>query len=1030
MFRLTSLITALLLLAPVQVLAQTAAVKVSAAQTLPAAVPGGYVTLMYSAEGQGEYDFEVTGSADWQPVTRTRRLKLNGHTLLPVTFRVPALALVGQSPPLVLRALQGGQEVGRTQGFAQVQPHPRLHLSSPARVSATTAHPLVVPLEVTNLGNQTDTVTLSIANQDTSAHLSQQQLVLKPGESRTVSATLTLDRVSENFLYILFFEATSSLKPGVTASARTDALFNSVAVVGTGAVLGPTLTLGLGSSVDATAKWTPQGSSTELHYSVRPVVGGALSDYVDGQADLSGLEGTTSQPLPSGVGIGLEFSSQRWGANLSASSRGVGIGGSLNWRGWLLSSSARYQALTNGNLLGVSAGASTSLAGGQLALDATSTLISTPGERRRADSFGVSYARTFGGRWAANAGVRAGGAQAGGQYSTTLGVSQQLSYNAQVFDVTQSYFGSLGGLQVIGLSGGLRSTQPFGVRGALSLLIQPAGLTWTTSGLLLYSAPRGLGLSLSGRATGSSSPGQEGGWQATLSASAPPLTLGSAQVSVAAAYSLSASTQPSGSAAPGQLIHEASLDTALLLKSLQGKASLNWQRADENDQQLRLSVSGAYLWQANTFSASYSREIQTRNQLTSQQAEASWSRDWTPRLSTTLNYSRAWSNQAGSSQVAASAPALGLQPAAGVQVGTQPGTQSLGISIGVQDVGLPGLRLSAGYRLTSPIGALALSQALSVGLGYNLAYRVATPGTLVDLFGGRKGGKVHGVLFQDDNLDGVQDAGEAGLAGVQLQIGSVKTVTDARGAYQLQVPVGSYIPLFTAGLPATVEALNLKAVEVKENADIPTSLAFAPVAAANAVIFNDLDMDGVQGENEVALPYASVQLSGPVSRTVQADARGVARLSALPAGDYRLSLTPDGLPQGFEPSRPVWLLSIQPGQRVPDLHLGAARPARKIVTTYTAGTLTVRGGFPQDALVVPGSSVPLKLQLRGVEKVMVSAFGQQFTPKLTGTQLTQTIAVPPGTAPGVYDVTVVAYGDGGQKTFPFKLLVEAAQSRP
>ena len=193
--RLTLL--ALLLLVPPALPPLSAAAQGSAPSvTAPApreGTPGGYVTLTFQAQGQGEYEFAVESPPDWVPVTRTRNVKLNGNTLIPVTFQVPALAPAGESPALVLRVLQGGTEVARAQTQVRVLPRARVALRSPANLSATPGQTLSVPLEVTNLGNQTDTIRLTITNADRQAQLDSSEVTLKPGESRSVNATLKLE---------------------------------------------------------------------------------------------------------------------------------------------------------------------------------------------------------------------------------------------------------------------------------------------------------------------------------------------------------------------------------------------------------------------------------------------------------------------------------------------------------------------------------------------------------------------------------------------------------------------------------------------------------------------------------------------------------------------------------------------------------------------------------------------------------------------------------------------------------------------
>lgn len=1042
----------------------------------PAAVPGAFVTVMYSVEGQGEYLFEMDGGPDWQPVSRSRRLTLSGRTLLPVTYRVPPLAAVGPSPALVLRATQGGREVARAEARAAVQGAAKLSLSSPRQLTGNARQPLTVPLEVSNLGNQPDTVQLEIMNAGT-ARLSDQSVTLQPGESRTVTATLTLERVSDNYLYVLFFKATSSVNGAVTAAARTDALFNSVTVGGAANTTGPALTFGVTTGVQGGVTFAPEGRSTFWRYSVQPTVSGALSDSVTTNGVVSGLDGTDERPLPSGLSVGLSLKSGKWGASLNAGSGGFGVSGNTTYRTWLLSGGARYQRLQNGALIGVGLGASAAVAGGKLAVDANTFLINRTdpqtqnADRQRTDSLGVSYSRTFTPNLAGNAGVQINGYQGSGPYTVGVSVGQQLEYNTQTFDVTQTYFGTLGGLQTFGVSGGLRSVQPFGVRAAATVQSQPGGLNWSTTGVLSYNAPSGYGASLSGRSGGGTLPNTPTLWQATLAGATPALRVGGAVLTGAASYTLAKinldstnrdtatlDSAEAGLPADQGLSHSARLNLAVAAGAFQGSGEVDWNRkpqsgSADDEQRLKFGLSGSYLWRGNTFSAKYALErlsgslaptgtpapldptthSQTMHSQTTHRAEAAWSRDWTPQLSSSFEYARTWG---------------GTSP---LDPNSTGGGQSLGFNVRVQDVFTPGLHLNAGYRLSGLAGAAAgPTQTVTVGLQYNLAYRVATPGALVNAFGGRKGGGVRGVLFRDSNLNGLRDTGETGLGGVTVRLGTVSAVSDAQGQYTLRVPVGRYTPTFTAGLPATLEALSAEAVDVKENSNLVSDIPFAAVANAEVLIFNDLNLNGLREDGEPPIPYASVDVgsgvvgSGVVGsavvgsvalggaathsarRTVQADARGIARLSALLEGRYTASLPPSGLPDLFVPTSPALNIAVKPGERLPGLVLGAALPPRKTVTTYSAGAVAVLGSFSENDLAA-GSQTTLNLQLIGVTALTITAFGQDATPALQGPQLSYSLAIPAGTASGSHDVVVRATGAAGEKTVILKLRVRAAQ---
>ncbi|GAA5512807.1 hypothetical protein Dcar01_01531 [Deinococcus carri] len=1007
--RLTLL--ALLLLAPpalppLTALAQSAGLTVTAPATREA-LPDGYATLTFTVQGQGEYVFEVLSPAGWEPVTRTRTLQLGGSTLIPVTLRVPALAPAGESPPIVLRALRGGSEVARTQAAVRVLPRARVALRSPPLITGTPGQILSFPLEVTNLGNQTDTVRLSVTNVDRRPQLSANEVTLQPGETRTVTVSLKLDSVSEGYRYIFFLEAVSSHDPEAVARTRTDSTFTSLAGRSAAAIEGPRLIFSVHSAVEAGADWSPAGRSTYLRYALQPSVAGQLSDYVKGGASVSGLDGSLDRPLPSNLTFGLRLDGKRWSLSLDGGRDSFGVSAVVLAGKWRLSPRAQYRALPDGRLYGAGLGASTPLAGGTLDIDAATSGLSVAGQSRRTDTLGVRYGRRLSPNLGLNLGLSGVGFSTEGRYQGTLFGTEQLTYATPTFDLTQTYSGSLAGIHTFGLSGGLSSLRPFGVRAAASVQLQPGGLLWNASGLLLYSGQGGLGASLSGRVQGGTVPETATAWQVTAGITPPAFRVRSGSLVTSAAYTLASDDDT-----PGALAQTLDASAALSVGTLRASGSAQWARdpapTGVNRDRLFFGLTGEYAWNRNTFTAQYSYERRTGlalagNGLGITHALAlSWTRDWNDRFSTRLDYSHA-----------------SLTLGESVRSPDQ-----LGLTFGVRDVGLPGLNLSAGYRLYAPNGLAAggLTQGVRVGVTYDLTRVLATPDLLVRTFGGRIGGEVQGVLYRDSNLNGQRDEGEAGLPGVTVRVGTASGVSDAQGRYRVRAPVGAYPLAFPAGLPATLEALSTPTVKVTENGRTEQNVAFAPVVNLEVLIFHDADRSGTPGAGEEAIPYAGVILSGAVSRNVQADSRGYLRLGTLPPGTYTLALNPANLPEGYVPTGQAVRLELRAGERPPSVSLGATLPPRQAVTTYTSGTLAVLGRL-SPGTAVPAGQVHLTVQAPGARTLRVEMLGQTLTPTLNAGRAELDFTVPAGTAPGTYDVTLTATGDTGSKTSILKLLV-------
>ena len=761
--------------------------------------------------------------------------------------------------------------------------------------------------------------------------------------------------------------------------------------------------------------WSPAGRSTSLRYSLQPTIGGRLSDYVKGSLGIAGLDGSLKRPLPENPTFGVQLEGERWTADLEGGRDGFGVRGTLDTGSWKFRSRARYSRLVGGQVYNAGVGASTQVAGGPLDVEVATTVVRQDGETQRTDTLGVRYGRRLSPNLDLNVGVAGVGFSAAGRYQGDLFVTEELSYVTNSFDVTQTYSGSLSGIHTLGVSGGLSGIQPFGVRAAASLQRQPGGLTWSASGLGLYSGPGGFGASVSGRLQGGTVPGARTQFQATAGITSPSLRLGGAAVAGAAAYTIASDDDT-----PGGLAHTVQVNASLSAEPLSANALARWDRnpvpTGGSQDKLYLGLTGAYAWRSNTFAALYSFERRSgpvpgtpagspQNPSTTQTLGLSWERAWTDRINTRLdiNHAEIWT---GTERRRPDQAAL---------------------TIGIRDVGLPGINVNTGYRVIAPNGLLAgsLTQGVRLGVSYDFNRVIATPDFLINAFGGRRGGEVRGVLYRDTNLNGKQDDGESGLPGVTVRVGSASTVSDVQGRYSVRAPLGRFPLTFPEGLPATVEALNPPEVVVAENSRSEQNVAFAPVGNLEVLVFDDTNRNGTPDPGEPPIPYGGVSLSGPAVRTVQADSRGYARLGTLPPGTYTVALNPASLPEDYIPTTEAKRAELTIGERLPPLALGAAMPPRQAVTTYTGGTLAVLGRLSSGPST-PGGKVVLTVQTQGARAVSVEVLGQTLNPALEGNRASLEFTVPTGTAPGSYDVKVTATGDGGSKVLILKLLVVAA----
>ncbi|HUK12478.1 MAG TPA: carboxypeptidase regulatory-like domain-containing protein [Thermoanaerobaculaceae bacterium] len=158
-------------------------------------------------------------------------------------------------------------------------------------------------------------------------------------------------------------------------------------------------------------------------------------------------------------------------------------------------------------------------------------------------------------------------------------------------------------------------------------------------------------------------------------------------------------------------------------------------------------------------------------------------------------------------------------------------------------------------------------------------------------------------VFEDANANGVWDDGEAGLAGVRIQVGDQVVATDGAGRMQLRLAPGAYtVSIDLRDAPAGYALPQLaQLVAVAPMAHPQVSFAMVPSARLAGRVVAQPSV-----ENHVPISGIRVVARGrSVSRDAVTDERGEFTFMALPAGAYTVSIDAETLAEGIVPVEPA-----------------------------------------------------------------------------------------------------------------------------
>jgi len=197
------------------------------------------------------------------------------------------------------------------------------------------------------------------------------------------------------------------------------------------------------------------------------------------------------------------------------------------------------------------------------------------------------------------------------------------------------------------------------------------------------------------------------------------------------------------------------------------------------------------------------------------------------------------------------------------------------------------------------------------------------------VFGYVGSGSVGDLVFYDFDGDGIADPGEPGVGAVTLVVTHfgldgkpgtaddlvLTTATDAAGNYTVPgLPDGSFSVVLDASTlpPGVAPGSDLDGGDpASTTGALPGGQSLTDVdfgmtgtGAADGVVFDDIDGDGVQGPGEGGVAGVTIVVTwdgpaGPVTTSAVTGADGTWNAPGLPPGDYTITVDETTLPEGF-----------------------------------------------------------------------------------------------------------------------------------
>lgn len=165
--------------------------------------------------------------------------------------------------------------------------------------------------------------------------------------------------------------------------------------------------------------------------------------------------------------------------------------------------------------------------------------------------------------------------------------------------------------------------------------------------------------------------------------------------------------------------------------------------------------------------------------------------------------------------------------------------------------------------------------------------------------------RIEGRVFRDMNVNGVFDHGEAGLAGVHVELNTGQTaITDAAGRFEFKgLETGQYqlsLPLEQFHEPTRMTTSTDRSLDIYEQKVVDVDFGVVNFSRLMGNVFNDYRNDKLRQADSPSLQNITVVVTGDgVHREVVTDGAGDFEIDDLSPGQYEIAIDPTTIPANY-----------------------------------------------------------------------------------------------------------------------------------